>query len=682
MALSDNRSPMNADVRGGPRLVAWEVTRRCNLFCKHCRANAGLRREGAPETVAPHLCEDATELSLDEAKALVDDIVSFAKPILILTGGEPLLCPWLWDIISYARAKGLKPVIGTNATLVDAAMAAKIAAAGVPRVSVSLDFPTAEKHDRFRGLKGAFDATLNGIRALREVGVEVQVNTTVTKLNRHLMPQIHDLALRLDVQALHPFLLVPTGRGADLADVSLTAEEYEETLRWVCETQKTSPLEFKPTDAPQYQRIVRQMSCSQGYGKGCLAGTGFCFVSHVGDVQPCGYFDLKLGNVRETPLSRIWAESPVLDDLRHPERLKGKCGVCEYKTVCGGCRARALAKTGDYLAEEPSCAHVPDRTILDRIQSDFPIVERPYAALGRELGLTEEACFARVRQLCEKGLVRRLGAFFDSGKLGYVSTLVAFAVPEARLDEVAARVNAESGVTHNYARDGRYNLWFTLVARSRAEVEASVEKLRRETGVEEILELPATKTYKLRVDFSSRVERARCPFPYEHAQAGCSAEDEMIVRRLQENILDFGLEPFAGMDLARIRELASNGTIRRFGVIVNHRQVGFVANALTAWQVPAERLDAVGAAFAASSAVSHCYRRELRPGWPYALYAMVHAKSAGELADRIRELSNAVEAKAGVAVTPLVLPTRREYKKASMRYFAEGGRTAVVRTGR
>ena len=649
---------MALSVLAGPRLVAWEVTRQCNLRCAHCRAAA---ERGAY----------VGELSLDEAKALVDDIASFAKPILILTGGEPLLCPWLWDIVPYARERGLKPVIGTNATLVDAAMAAKVAAAGVSRVSVSLDFPTAEEHDRFRGLAGAFDATLRGIRVLREAGVEVQVNTTVTRLNRHLLPSIHGLALELDVQALHPFLLVPTGRGADLSDVSLTADEYEATLRWVCETQKTSPLEFKPTDAPQYQRLVRQMSCSQGYGKGCLAGTGFCFVSHVGDVQPCGYFGLRLGNVRKTPLSRIWAESPVLDDLRHPERLKGKCGVCEYKTVCGGCRARALAKTGDYLTEEPYCAHVPDRTILDRIQADFPLVERPYAELGRELGLSEDACFARIRQLNERGLVRRLGAFFDSGKLGYVSTLVAFAVPEARLDEVAERVSAQPGVTHDYAREGHFNLWFTLVTRSRAEIEAAVEKLRRETGVEEVLELPATKTYKLRVDFSPRTERARCPFPPERVREGCTSEDEMIVRRLQENIIDFGLEPFDGLDLARVRELAANGTIRRFGAIVNHRQVGFVANALTAWAVPVERLDAVGAAFAASPAVSHCYRRALQPGWPYALYAMVHAKSSEELADRIRELSKAVEDQAGAAVTPLVLPTRREYKKSSMRYFSE-----------
>lgn len=477
-----------------PRLVAWELTRRCNLRCAHCRASAG---KGASD-----------ELTLDEAKRVVDDIASFAHPILILTGGEPLLCPYVWDLITYAKAKGLKPVVGTNGTLVDASVAARLAAAGVSRISVSIDFPAAEAHDAFRGVKGAFDAAVAGIRAARAAGIEVQINTTVTRLNRHLLEDIHALAVSLDAQALHPFLLVPTGRGADLADVELSAAEYEETLRWVCERQKDSPLEFKPTDAPQYQRIVRQQGGCGLHGKGCLAGTGFAFISAAGDVQPCGYFDLKLGNVRETPFSRIWRESPVLDDLRHPERLKEKCGVCEYKGVCGGCRARAFAKTGDYLAEEPVCAHVPDRSLLDLIQTDFPLVRCPYAALGEKLGLSESACYDRVKALKAAGLVRRVGASFDARRLGYVSTLVAAEVASDRLDAVAAQVNAFPGVTHNYARSGEMNLWFALVAKDRAEIEVVLANVRGWEGVRRVLELPATKTYKLRAVFGAAEGRA------------------------------------------------------------------------------------------------------------------------------------------------------------------------------
>ena len=185
-----------------PRLVAWEVTRRCNLKCRHCRASAGD-------------CAVEGELSLDEAKAVVDDIASFAKPVLILTGGEPLMCEWVWDIIAYAREMGMTPAVGTNGTLVDDEVARRLAASGVKRISVSLDFPTAGAHDEFRGVEGAFDAALRGIAAARRAGVEVQVNTTVTRRNWRMLDEMHDLAVRLDAQALHPFLLVPTGRGGD-----------------------------------------------------------------------------------------------------------------------------------------------------------------------------------------------------------------------------------------------------------------------------------------------------------------------------------------------------------------------------------------------------------------------------------------------------------------------------------
>ena len=341
-----------------PRIVAWEITRSCNLACAHCRAAA--RCEPYPG-----------ELSLDECKALIDDIASIADPILILTGGEPLLRADIWDIVDYAHERGLHPVIGTNGTLIDDDCAARIAAHGIPRVSVSLDFPTAEGQDAFRGKAGTFEEAIAGIRRLREQGVGVQVNSTVTKMNKHLLDDLHALALGEGAVAFHPFLLVPTGRGEDLLHVELSPEEYEEVLVWAYRCQKTSPLHFKPTDAPQYYRIIRQMCALEGrevtpetYGleamtRGCLGGITFAFISHVGDVQPCGYFDMQLGNVKDEPFSKIWENSPVFDDLRHFDRLRGKCGACEYRAVCGGCRARALAATGDYLASEPYCAYRP-----------------------------------------------------------------------------------------------------------------------------------------------------------------------------------------------------------------------------------------------------------------------------------------------------------------------------------
>jgi heme b synthase len=341
-----------------PRIIAWEITRSCNLSCAHCRAAAEF---GAYEG----------ELTLDEIKRNIDDIVTITNPIIILTGGEPLMRPDIWEIIDYAHEKGAMPVIGTNATLITDDIAAKMAEHRIPRISVSVDFPTAEEHDAFRGQVGCFDKTIEGIKIAKRHGVGVQINMTVTTLNYKKVEDVHDLAESLGVDAFHIFMLVPTGRGEDLLDKELPPEDYEAVLEWAYERQKTSPLHFKPTDAPHYYRIIRQKAKAEGkkvtreeYGldamtRGCLGGITFCFISHTGDIQPCGYFDMQLGNVKSRPFSQIWTESKVFNELRDYSLLKGKCGACEYKAVCGGCRARALSVTGDYLAEEPYCVYVP-----------------------------------------------------------------------------------------------------------------------------------------------------------------------------------------------------------------------------------------------------------------------------------------------------------------------------------
>ena len=341
-----------------PRIIAWEITRSCNLSCAHCRAAAEFGHYPG-------------ELSLDKIKEVIDDIVTITNPIIILTGGEPLMRPDIWEIVDYCHEKGAMPVIGTNATLITDEIAAQMAAHRIPRISVSIDFPTAEGHDSFRGEPGCFDATIEGIKIAKRHGVGVQINTTVTTLNAHLIEEIHDLAESLGVDAFHIFMLVPTGRGEELLDKELPPEEYERVLEWAYERQKTSPLHFKPTDAPHYYRIIRQKAKAEGkkvtreeYGldamtRGCLGGITFCFVSHVGDLQPCGYFNMQLGNVKEKPFSEIWTESKVFNDLRDYSLLKGKCGACEYKAVCGGCRARALEITGDYLEAEPYCIYEP-----------------------------------------------------------------------------------------------------------------------------------------------------------------------------------------------------------------------------------------------------------------------------------------------------------------------------------
>ncbi|WP_286678228.1 heme b synthase [Candidatus Aquicultor secundus] len=349
-----------------PRMIAWEITRSCNLACIHCRASA---LHGAYEG----------ELSTGEAKALLDNIKSFSDPIIILTGGEPLARPDFYEIAKYGHDIGLRMVLGTNATLMTPEIAAKLKEVGIPRMSVSIDFPFAEKHDEFRGLKGAFDDAVRGIKIAQEAGIEVQINSTITKLNVEYLDDLLKFAKDVGAVAFHPFLLVPTGRGKELEEQELPPEEYERALNWVYDKQKEEKdIFFKPTDAPHYFRIMRQRAKADGekastmmsghphasrgletMTRGCLGGIGFCFISHVGQVQPCGYFEKAAGNVKEKPFKEIWETAPLFADLRDFDKLKGKCGVCEYKRVCGGCRARAFEATGDYLAEEPYCVYVP-----------------------------------------------------------------------------------------------------------------------------------------------------------------------------------------------------------------------------------------------------------------------------------------------------------------------------------
>ena len=672
-----------------PRIVAWEITRSCNLACAHCRA-------------AAHCEPYPGELTLEECKDVIDDIASITDPILILTGGEPLMRADIWDIIDYAHEKGLHPVIGTNGTLIDDEVAEKIAAHGIPRVSVSLDFPTREGQDAFRGKDGAFDETLEGIRNLRAHGVGVQVNTTITKMNNALVDDMHDLALEVGAEAFHPFLLVPTGRGEDLVDVELTPDEYEEVLTWAYRCQKTSPMHFKPTDAPQYYRIIRQHAALEGievtpatYGmeamtRGCLGGITFAFISHVGDVQPCGYFDMQLGNVKDRPFSEIWTDSPVFADLRDYDKLRGKCGLCEFKRVCGGCRARALAATGDYLSEEPYCAYVPQRArqlVLDEIQGGFPLAIDPYAELAERLGLTRDAVVGAVGALREDGIVRRIGASFSSPRLGFKSSLCALAVAgdEGEIDRVAALVSAHPEITHNYLRNDRFNLWFTTITRDDESRRSLLDAIVDETGCHECIDLPSTAMYKIRVDFGKHgmggagasaahgdgIDEAFAPFdigdPFDVALVRWGQGDVFSDDPFGEAAAFVADETGAFVSpervIERLQEWKRNGVLRRFGAMVMHRKIGFNYNGMTIWDVPDECKDKLGAAFAAMPFVSHCYARVRDEAWPFNLYAMVHGKTQEQLDEQVTQLA------AIAGFQPKVLVSTKEYKKGSPVYF-------------
>lgn len=343
------------------QLVAWEVTRRCNLFCAHCRASA------------TDVCYE-NELSTQECFKIIDEIVAVSKPIIILTGGEPLMRPDIYEIGQYAVSKGLKVVMGSNGTLIDDNVAARLKAIPVSRIGVSLDFPTPKLQDDFRGKPGAYEAAVSGIKKARAAGIEIQINSTVTRMNAGYLGDLLALALQVGAVAFHPFLLVPTGRGKGLESVALSPQQYEDTLNWIYDRQVElgDRMFFKPTDAPHYLRIMKQRQkgdqsaapanhhpSPHAITRGCLAGTGFCFISHQGRVQGCGYLDVTAGNVREQSFSQIWNESPLFRNLRNLAGIKGKCGACEYKRICGGCRARAYEATGDYLEAEPYCIYQP-----------------------------------------------------------------------------------------------------------------------------------------------------------------------------------------------------------------------------------------------------------------------------------------------------------------------------------
>ena len=326
-------------------MVAWELTRACNLACKHCRAAAVKK---APPG----------ELTTDECFALIDDIASFATPTLILTGGEPLLRLDLCDIAAYATARGLRVVAALNGTLLGAHMARQLAKAGVRRISISIDGKDAARHDELRGVPGAFAGALRGIAAAKEGGLPFQVNTTVTTQNADELPEVMDLAVRLGAAAHHIFLLVPTGRAAALSGFELDARRYEAVLEWLADQVVNAPIEIRATCAPHFYRILRQRGIPTR-ARGCLAGQSFCFISHVGAVQPCGYFDIQVGNVRQTSLREIWENAPLFLRLRDHSGYEGKCGFCEFVQVCGGCRARAYEATGNPLGPEPLCVYVP-----------------------------------------------------------------------------------------------------------------------------------------------------------------------------------------------------------------------------------------------------------------------------------------------------------------------------------
>ncbi len=344
-----------------PKWIAWEVTRRCNLRCIHCRCSSDL---------------DATTGEFDTRSAylLIDDICKVSKPVLVLSGGEPLLREDIFDIAHYGTEKGLRMCMATNGTLLSDAVCDRMKQSGICMVSLSLDGSTASVHDNFRAVPGAFEQALAGIEILRKNQIKFLINSSFTKRNQHDIAATFRLAKKLCAVAWYMFMVVPTGRGRDIIEELISPADYEEILHWHLEQEKReNDILMRPTCAPHYFRIVaqeekragamsprRSLSFATGVQKGCLAGQNICLIDCFGNLKPCSYFLSSVGNVRETPFEELWFHSDALRQLRDNSCYKGKCGACEYIQVCGGCRARADAVYGDFLAEEPFCLYSPE----------------------------------------------------------------------------------------------------------------------------------------------------------------------------------------------------------------------------------------------------------------------------------------------------------------------------------
>ncbi|MFZ2655421.1 MAG: radical SAM protein [Victivallales bacterium] len=683
-----------------PHAVAWETTRRCPLNCIHCRAAASDRQPGG-------------ELNTEEGFRLIDGIAKFAKPMLILTGGEPMTRPDIYDLASYANSRGLRVVMAPCGHLLTAESVEKIKSSGIKALSISLDGADASTHDAFRGSPGAFERSLAGIRCAREADIRFQINTTVSRLNVKQLPQILDLAENIGASAVDFFFLVPTGRGRALDAEMLPTSEYEKTLQWIAEERARRKIRVKTTCAPHFARISRSMESEAGPQGGCLAGGGFVFVSHRGIMQPCGFLDMPCGDLRKADFNfgKLYLESEIFQTLRDPDRYGGKCSVCEFRMVCGGCRARAYAGGGDILAADPTCSHVPRSSspensdeivesarneLLLRLQQGIPLERRPFHTMAEELGLKEDQIISFITRSFSQGEARRIGGIFDGRKLGYANTLCAAApLPEVE-EEFIQYIRSLPGVTHFYERgwpeelrpgipgspDGENypKLWFTFgtLAENFKSEFSKIEEMNH-GGL--LLNLPTQRMFKTDVIFDLKQLKRNGPNqgsaeihrPAKQEHRVFSENEKAAIRLLQGNIpvksdfyadsadrLGIGTDELLGM----LRSWQEYGILKRIGILLNHLSVGFKANGMCVWNVPEDRIEEKGRELAGYPAITHCYQRVMDDRFPFNLYAMIHAGNWNDLHSVFSSISRENDLAAGQLFCSI-----REIKKTSMSYF-------------
>ncbi len=362
---------INFDER--PFIAIWETTQACDLACVHCRACAQPQR-------------NSLELTTSESKRLIDEIAAMEIPVFVLTGGDPLKRPDIFELVRYAADHNVRISLTPSATpLLTRENIVQLKNCGLARLAVSLDGPTAAIHDAFRRVAGSYDWTLNAVRWAREIGLPVQINTTITRHNLEQVDDVIALLATLDITLWSVFFLVPTGRGQNI-DL-LSAEEFEAVFEKLHQTSKRVLFDIKSTEAQHYRRFLLQRRIEErraeeagdhhqrmpqiseqptpdGIGRaprGINDGKGFVFISHLGEVFPSGFLPVSGGNIRKQSLASIYRDSPLFRSLRDSKNLEGKCGDCEFREVCGGSRARAYAMTGELFAEEPCCVYQPKR---------------------------------------------------------------------------------------------------------------------------------------------------------------------------------------------------------------------------------------------------------------------------------------------------------------------------------
>ncbi|MFB6160725.1 MAG: TIGR04053 family radical SAM/SPASM domain-containing protein [Haloferacaceae archaeon] len=366
-------NPREIDTDERPFVLIWEVTRACELACKHCRADADPRRHPA-------------ELTTAEGKRFLDDARRFGDgQLVVLSGGDPLAREDAVELVDHGTDVGLRMTLTPSGTAsLTPERVRELDAAGLRRMALSVDGGSAAAHDEFRRERGSFERTLRAARATRAAGLPLQINTTVCAETVSELPAVRELVADLGAVLWSVFFLVPVGRGRVLDPVS--PERAERVMEWLCDVADDAPFGVKTTEAPHYRRVAAERgatagastrSSADGVGRrtGITAGDGFAFVSHVGDVYPSGFLPEAAGNVREEGVVDAYRNSELFRSLRDPDALEGKCGACAYRNVCGGSRSRAYAYTGDPLASDPLCPHVPDGY-------DGPLPEQSFDADG------------------------------------------------------------------------------------------------------------------------------------------------------------------------------------------------------------------------------------------------------------------------------------------------------------